>query len=71
MLGSPAEFGPWRMKEQTFGRWSRRSVWKRVLERAQAWGTVELSLAFLDGTQHPLHQKAAGATREGDFSRAG
>jgi hypothetical protein len=59
------------MKEQTFGRWSRHSVWKRVPERAQAWGTVELSLAFLDGIQHPLHQKATDATREGAFSRAG
>ena len=53
------------MAEQTFRRWSRHGVWKRLLELAQARGGVELGMAFLDGTSIRAHHKAAGAARNG------
>jgi transposase len=57
----PAELGPWWMAEQTFRRWGRHGVWKRLLELAQ--GGVELGMTFLDGTSIRAHHKAAGAAR--------
>ena len=60
----PAEFGPWWMAAQTFGRWGRLGVWARLLELAQERG-VALGMAFLDGTSIRAHQKAAGAARKG------
>jgi transposase len=59
----PAELGPWWMAEQTFRRWGRHGVWKRLLELAQAQGGVELGMTFLDGSSIRAHHKAAGAAR--------
>ena len=60
----PTELGPWWMAAQTFIRWARLGVWKRLLDLAQARG-VELGMAFLDGTNIWAHAKAAGASKKG------
>ena len=57
----PAELGPWWMAAQTFIRWSRLNVWKRLLGLVQEQG-VQLGMTFLDGTNIP----AANASRFGE-----
>ena len=59
----PAEHGPWWMAAQTFIRWSRLSVWDRLLALVQEQG-VQLGMTFLDGTNIRAHHKAAGAARK-------
>ena len=66
----PAELGPWWMAAQTFIRWSRLGVWERLLAIAQAH-SVELGMAFLDGTSIRAHQKAAGAAKKTPLRRNG
>ena len=66
----PEAFGPWWMAAQTFIRWSRLGVWERLLAAAQA-GSIELGMAFLDGTSIRAHQKAAGAAKKPTLRRSG
>ena len=62
----PADLGPWWRAAQTFIRWSRLGVWKRLLASVQERaGGVDLSMAFLDGTSIRAHAKAAGAAKRG------
>jgi hypothetical protein len=58
------------MAAQTFIRWSRLDVWKRLLVLAQERG-VQLGMIFLDGTSVRAHQKAAGAATKGATRRDG
>src|SRR5215216_3492515 len=51
----PAELGPWWMAAQTFIRWSRLGIWKRLLTLVQERG-VQLGMTFLDGTNIRAHQ---------------
>ena len=60
----PAEPGPWWMAARTFIRWARLGVWERLLILAQEQ-SVQLGMAFPDGTGIRAHQKAAGAARKG------
>jgi transposase len=64
-----SELGPWWMAAQTFIRWARLGVWKRLLARAQADG-VALGMAFLDGTNIRAHQKAGGAAKKGPMAHS-
>jgi transposase len=66
----PAELGPWWMAAQTFIRWSRLGIWKRLLTLVQERG-VQLGMTFLDGTNIRAHQKAAGAARKRTLRRSG
>jgi transposase len=66
----PAELGPWGMAAQTFIRWSRLGIWKRLLTLVQERG-VQLGMTFLDGTNIRAHQKAAGAARKRTLRRSG
>jgi transposase len=60
----PAELGPWWKAAQTFIRWAKLGVWKRLLNAMRTRG-LELAMAFLDGTSIRAHQKAAGALKRG------
>jgi transposase len=64
----PAELGPWWKAAQTFIRWARLGVWERLLALAQE-KSVELGMAFVDGTTVRAHQKAAGAAKKGAMAR--
>jgi len=66
----PPELGPWWMAAQTFIRWSRLGVWKRLLTLVQEQG-VQLGMTFLDGTSIRAHQKAAGAAKKVVLQRNG
>lgn len=66
----PADLGPWWRAAQTFIRWARLGVWKRLLMLVQERG-VQLGMTFLDGTSIRAHQKAAGAARKGALKRSG
>jgi transposase len=59
-----AEFGPWWMAAQTFIRWARLGVWKRLRALVQEHG-IKLGMVFLDGTNIRAHQKAAGIAMKG------
>jgi hypothetical protein len=52
------------MAAQTFIRWSRLSVWERLLAMAQDQ-SVQLGMTFLDGSNIRAHHKAAGAAEKG------
>jgi transposase len=66
----PVEEGPWWMAAQTFIRWSRLGVWKRLLSMAQDRG-MGLGMTFLDGTSVRAHAKAAGAAKKARQRRSG
>jgi hypothetical protein len=57
------------MAAQLFIRWSRLGVWQRLLELTRAH-SVELGMAFLDGTAIRTHAKAAGARKRGSGPEA-
>ncbi len=59
----PEVLGPWWKATQTFIRWSRLGVWKRLLALVQK-DQMKLGITFLDGTNIRAHQKAAGALRK-------
>ena len=61
----PAELGPWWMAAQTFLRWSKLGVWKRLFELAKAANGPALGMVFMDGTIIRAHHKAAGAVKGG------
>jgi transposase len=66
----PADLGPWWAAAQTFIRWSRLGVWRRLLGLV-AGRAAQLGVAFLDGTSVRAHHKAAGAPRKGPPRRHG
>lgn len=67
----PTELGPWWRAAQLFIRWAAHGAWDRLLTLAQERaGGLELSLAFLDGTNVRAHAKAAGAPQKGDLLQA-
>lgn len=67
----PSELGPWWRAAQLSIRWAAQGAWDRLLALAQERaGGLELSLAFLDGTNVRAHAKAAGAAKKGDQARA-
>ena len=66
----PADLGPWWMAAQTFRRWACLGAWERLLEAAQQHGSIEASMAFLDGTNIRAHHKAAGAAKTGGVQRS-
>lgn len=66
----PAELGPWWRAAQTFIRWGKQDAWQRLLSLAQEQaGSVELGMAFLDGSKGRAHAKAAGAVEKGGLER--
>jgi transposase len=62
----PTEHGPCWMAAQTIIRWSRLGAWEGLLALIQGSG-IKLGMSFLDGTNVRAHQKAAGASRNGDL----
>ena len=67
----PAELGPWWGAAQTFIRWAKLGVWKRLPALAQARASgVDLCMTFLDGTNVRAHAKAAGAPKMGGLAKA-
>lgn len=65
----PEHYGPWSTVANRFYTWQRRGLWDQILvtlqEAAQAQGTLDWSLHFLDGTVIRAHQHAAGARKGG------
>lgn len=63
----PERFGPWKTVYSRFRRWQRAGVWERVLAAVQAEadadGTLDWALHFLDSTTVRAHQHAAGAKK--------
>src|SRR5262249_53180166 len=61
----PERYGPWRTVYSRFRRWRGAGVWDRVLAALQAEaahdGTLDDTLAIIDGTSIRAHHQAAGA----------
>ena len=57
----PERFGEWNSVFQRFNRWSKRGVWRRLLE---AWQEPDLECLMLDSTIIRAHQHAAGAKKK-------
>jgi transposase len=61
----PERYGPWSTVYSRFWRWQRARVWERVFagvqQQADATGTIDWTLHFVDGTVIRAHQHAAGA----------
>jgi transposase len=69
----PEHFGKWTTVYSRFRRWQRSGIWDRVLARLQAMadaeGTLDWSLHFVDGTVVRAHQHAAGAKKGAEIRR--
>jgi transposase len=63
----PACYGPWQTAYSRFRRWREAGVWDRVLAALQADaahdGTLDDTLAIIDGTSIRAHHQAAGAKK--------
>ena len=64
----PVDLGPWWRAAQTFNRWSRLGVWRRLLEQAQTDRDVQAGMVFIDASSIRAHHKAAGAMKQGALS---
>ena len=65
----PDELGPWWKAAQTFIRWSKLGMWERLLTLAQE-RSVQLGMAFLDGTNIGLTRRRQERPKSGHFSTA-
>lgn len=65
----PDRYGKWQTVYSRFRRWREAGVWEevlRTLQRDAAFdGTLDGSLAMIDGTNVRAHQQAAGARKKG------
>ncbi len=63
----PERYGSWKTVYSRFSRWRDAGVWEQVLRALQAEaahdGTLDDTLAFIDGTNIRAHQHAAGAKK--------
>jgi transposase len=63
----PTDYGAWATVYSRFRRWREAGVWERVLRALQAEaahdGTLDDTLAFIDGTSIRAHPHAAGAKK--------
>lgn len=63
----PARYGPWQTVYSRFRRWQQAGIWDRILAaviaEADAAGTLDWTLHFLDGTVIRAHPHAAGAKK--------
>jgi transposase len=61
----PERYGQWTTVYQRFRRWQQAGVWQRVLAdlhtAADAAGTIDWEISFIDSTVVRAHQHAAGA----------
>jgi transposase len=61
----PERFGPWQSVYDRFRNWTRRGIWKRLLDHLQARrmnrDEIDWELFAIDGTVIRAHQSAAGA----------
>jgi putative transposase len=57
----PERFGEWNSVFQRFNRWSKRSVWSRLLK---FWQAPDLEYLMVDSTIVRVHQHASGASAE-------
>jgi transposase len=65
----PPELGSWWRAAQLFIRWSKLSVWQKLLDLVQQRG-IALGMVFLDGTNIRAHHKAAGAEKRGALAQS-
>jgi len=60
----PTDYGPWATVYSRFRRWRKAGVWEHILRQLQAEaahaGTLDDTLAFIDGTNIRAHHHAAG-----------
>jgi transposase len=65
----PERYGPWQTVYSRFRRWREAGIWERVLSVLQAEaahdGTLDDTLAMIDGSNVRAHQQAAGAAKKG------
>jgi transposase len=65
----PERYGAWQTVYSRFRRWREAGVWEQVLTPLQADaahdGTLDETLAMLDGTSIRAHHQAAGAPKKG------
>lgn len=65
----PERYGPWRTVASRFYRWNHTGVWDRVWAALQAQadadGTLDWTVHYVDGTVIRAHQHAAGAKKGG------
>jgi transposase len=63
----PERYGKWTTVYSRFQRWSKAGVWGKVLsalqEQADAQGTLNWDVHFVDGSVIRAHQHAAGAKK--------
>ncbi len=63
----PARYGAWETVSGRFYRWRKSGLWQRILARLQqqadADGSVNWEIHFVDGSVIRAHQHAAGAKR--------
>jgi transposase len=63
----PERYGPWQTVSSRFYRWSKKGVWKRILENLQeeadAKGEVDWESHYVDGSVIRAHQHAAGVKK--------
>jgi transposase len=61
----PERYGRWTTVYQRFRRWQQAGIWQRVLAdvqtHADAAGTIDWAISFVDSTVIRAHQHAAGA----------
>lgn len=69
----PTEYGPWQTIYSRFRRWRDAGIWTEVLQTLQAEaahdGTLDDTLAMVDGSSIRAHQTAAGARKKGASGR--
>jgi transposase len=63
----PERYGSWRTVSSRFRRWREAGIWEQVLTTLQAEaaqdGTLDDTLAMIDGTNVRAHHQAAGAQK--------
>jgi transposase len=71
----PACYGSWKTVASRFRRWREAGVWDRILRALQAEaahdGTLDDTLAIIDGTSIRAHHQAAGAKKGAPRSSSG
>lgn len=70
----PDRYGVWQTIYSRFRRWREAGIWETVLTTVQSEaafdGTLDGSLAMIDGTNVRAHQQAAGARKKGVSNRS-
>lgn len=71
----PDDYGPWMTVYSRFRRWRDAGVWDRILQELQREaahdGTLDDTLAFIDGTTIRAHHHAAGAKKGALTAKSG